>query len=80
MEQSDIEASTNISKITGGYYITCVEYCGAKTIPTHDAIHSLRRLGAPIYGFDTETYHVTKTSQEGSIDHSWPTTFFSTPK
>ncbi|KAI8234125.1 hypothetical protein K4K57_004939 [Colletotrichum sp. SAR 10_99] len=106
MEQSDIEASTNFSKvgvskpqpfwkstppyldqsssyiwrwiwdslvftlrtgveITGGYYITYVEYRGAKTITIHDAIQSLRRLGAPIYGFDTENYHATKKSQEG---------------
>ncbi|KAI8309225.1 hypothetical protein K4K61_001953 [Colletotrichum sp. SAR11_59] len=80
MEQSDIEASTNFSKTTGGYYIAYVEYRGAKTITIHDAIHSLRRLRAPIYGFDTETYHATKKSQEGSIAHSWPTASFSTPE
>ncbi|KAE9566416.1 hypothetical protein CGMCC3_g17431 [Colletotrichum fructicola] len=105
--KSDIEASTNFSKvsplpisgagsgedclvftlrtgvecqITGGYYVTYVEYRGAKNNTIHDVIHSLRRLGAPIYDFDPETYHATKKSQEGSIDRSWPTAFFSTPK
>ncbi|KAF5482929.1 hypothetical protein CGCF413_v015472 [Colletotrichum fructicola] len=66
--------------ITGGYYVTYVEYRGAKNNTIHDVIHSLRRLGAPIYDFDPETYHATKKSQEGSIDRSWPTAFFSTPK
>ncbi|KAF5500008.1 hypothetical protein CGCA056_v014962 [Colletotrichum aenigma] len=57
--------SPSLTSITGGYYITYVEHRGAKTITIHDAIHSLRRLGAPIYGFDPETYHATKKSQEG---------------
>ncbi|KAK1843554.1 hypothetical protein CCHR01_13817 [Colletotrichum chrysophilum] len=50
------------------------------TLKRLQVIHSLRRLGAPIYDFDPETYHATKKSQEGLIDRSWPTAFFSTPK
>ncbi|KAJ0354910.1 hypothetical protein COL26b_002807 [Colletotrichum chrysophilum] len=45
--------------------ITYVEYRGAKTITIHDVIHSLRRLGAPIYGFDPETYDPRKRKGAG---------------
>ncbi|KAF3812041.1 hypothetical protein GCG54_00015591, partial [Colletotrichum gloeosporioides] len=86
--------------VTGGYYITYVEYRGAKTITIHDvsfshlwpplallarcpplganwnltlkqiqAIHSLRRLGAPIYGFDPETYHPNNKAQQAREIH-----------
>ncbi|KPM35653.1 hypothetical protein AK830_g10909 [Neonectria ditissima] len=33
-----------------------VEYRGAKTVTIHDVIHSLKRIGRPIYGFDPETH------------------------
>ncbi|KAK7418530.1 Histone H4 [Neonectria punicea] len=33
-----------------------VEYRGAKTVTIHDVIHSLKRIGRPIYGFDPDTY------------------------
>ncbi|KAF6835230.1 histone H4 [Colletotrichum plurivorum] len=37
----------------------CVLYMesrNAKTITIHDVLHSLRRIGRPIYGFDPETF------------------------
>ncbi|UPK97457.1 hypothetical protein LCI18_008392 [Fusarium solani-melongenae] len=32
-----------------------VEYRNAKTVTINDVIHSLRRIGRPIYGFDPDT-------------------------
>ncbi|KAJ4315224.1 Histone H4 [Fusarium piperis] len=32
-----------------------VEYRNAKTVTIGDVIHSLRRIGRPIYGFDPDT-------------------------
>ncbi|KAH0427846.1 histone H4 [Colletotrichum camelliae] len=45
--------------------VTYVEYRGAKTITIYDVIHSLRRSGAPIYGFDPDTYDPTKRKGPG---------------
>ncbi|KAF4454508.1 histone H4 [Fusarium austroafricanum] len=33
-----------------------VEYRNAKTVTVHDVIHSLTRIGRPLWGFDPETY------------------------
>ncbi|KAF9766063.1 Histone H4 [Fusarium sp. DS 682] len=33
-----------------------VEYRNAKTVTIHDVIHSLTRLGRPLWGFDPDTY------------------------
>ncbi|KAJ4269972.1 hypothetical protein NW762_001644 [Fusarium torreyae] len=42
-----------------------VEYRNAKTVTLHDVIHSLRRIGRPLWGFDPDTYDGTrKTRQE----------------
>ncbi|KAH7160757.1 histone H4 [Dactylonectria macrodidyma] len=40
-----------------------VEYRGAKTVTIHDVIHSLRRIGRPIYGFDPDTYDARKKTK-----------------
>lgn len=37
-----------------------VEYRGAKTVTVYDVIHSLKRIGRPIYGFDPDTYNDRK--------------------
>ncbi|KAF7560618.1 hypothetical protein G7046_g3526 [Stylonectria norvegica] len=42
-----------------------VEYRGAKTVTVYDVIHSLKRIGRPIYGFDPETYDARK-KQKGN--------------
>lgn len=34
--------------------VTYVEYRRAKTVTVYDVIHSLKRIGRPIYGFDPE--------------------------
>lgn len=36
--------------------VTYVEHRAAKTVTTLDVIHSLARIGRPIYGFDPSTY------------------------
>ncbi|KUI68436.1 Histone H4.2 [Cytospora mali] len=41
----------------------CVTYCEyrqAKTITIYDVIHSLKRIGRPVYGFDPETFQPQK--------------------
>ncbi|ROW09529.1 hypothetical protein VMCG_02615 [Cytospora schulzeri] len=41
----------------------CVTYCEyrqAKTITVYDVIHSLKRIGRPVYGFDPETFQPQK--------------------
>ncbi|KAH7149922.1 histone H4 [Dactylonectria estremocensis] len=43
---------------------TYVEYRRAKTITIHDVIHSLRRIGRPIYGFDPDTYDARKKTTQ----------------
>ncbi|KAG8168022.1 hypothetical protein KVR01_003711 [Diaporthe batatas] len=40
--------------------VTYVEYRKAKTVTVYDVIHSLKRIGRPIYGFDPETDKSTK--------------------
>lgn len=40
--------------------VTYVEYRRAKTVTVYDVIHSLKRIGRPVYGFDPETYKPTK--------------------
>ncbi|KAJ4020574.1 hypothetical protein NW766_002063 [Fusarium irregulare] len=37
-----------------------VEYRNAKTVTVQDVIHSLGRLGRPLWGFDPETYYPKK--------------------
>ncbi|KAF7546982.1 hypothetical protein G7Z17_g8043 [Cylindrodendrum hubeiense] len=37
-----------------------VEYRNAKTVTIYDVIHSLKRIGRPIYGFDPDTYDSRK--------------------
>ncbi|TLD16789.1 uncharacterized protein PgNI_01781 [Pyricularia grisea] len=29
------------------------DYCRAKTVTVHDVLHSLKRIGRPVYGFDS---------------------------
>ncbi|RKU46857.1 hypothetical protein DL546_008496 [Coniochaeta pulveracea] len=41
--------------------VTFCEYRNAKTITVSDVIHSLRRLGRPIYGFDPDTHDHSAT-------------------
>ncbi|PHH72730.1 hypothetical protein CDD80_4291 [Ophiocordyceps camponoti-rufipedis] len=43
-----------------------VEHRGAKTVTTLDVIHSLARMGKPIYGFDPMTYDPRKKPQPNS--------------
>ncbi|CAM1511473.1 Fc.00g089860.m01.CDS01 [Cosmosporella sp. VM-42] len=43
-----------------------VEYRGAKTVTVYDVIHSLKRMGRPIYGFDPETYDARKKTKDVS--------------
>lgn len=40
--------------------VTYVEYRRAKTVTVYDVIHSLKRIGRPVYGFDPETYKPVK--------------------
>ncbi|KAK7749047.1 hypothetical protein SLS53_001073 [Cytospora paraplurivora] len=45
----------------------CVTYCEyrqAKTITVYDVIHSLKRIGRPVYGFDPETYNAQKSKDK----------------
>ncbi|KAM0297796.1 hypothetical protein ACHAPM_009077 [Fusarium culmorum] len=37
-----------------------VEYRNAKTVTVQDVIHSLSRMGRPLWGFDLETYNLNK--------------------
>ncbi|KAK6698223.1 hypothetical protein SNK03_011002 [Fusarium graminearum] len=37
-----------------------VEYRNAKTVTVQDVIHSLSRMGRPLWGFDLETYNPNK--------------------
>ncbi|QPC78415.1 hypothetical protein HYE68_009167 [Fusarium pseudograminearum] len=37
-----------------------VEYRNAKTVTVQDVIHSLSRMGRPLWGFDKETYNPNK--------------------
>ncbi|KAG8358031.1 hypothetical protein FVEN_g4093 [Fusarium venenatum] len=37
-----------------------VEYRNAKTVTVHDVIHSLSRMGRPLWGFDPDTYSPKK--------------------
>ncbi|PNY27655.1 Histone H4 [Tolypocladium capitatum] len=51
---------------------TCVifvEHRNAKTITTNDVIHSLRRIGQPVYGFDPDTYDGRKKARQGASKH-----------
>ncbi|KAK5660375.1 hypothetical protein OQA88_12916 [Cercophora sp. LCS_1] len=48
--------------------VTYAEYRNAKTVTVHDVIFALRRIGKPIYGFDPETYTVTKKSSHTEGD------------
>ncbi|PKS09095.1 hypothetical protein jhhlp_003709 [Lomentospora prolificans] len=36
--------------------VSVLEYRGKKTVTVEDVIFALRRLGRPIYGFDSDTY------------------------
>ncbi|ROW05141.1 hypothetical protein VSDG_00009 [Cytospora chrysosperma] len=48
----------------------CVTYCEyrqAKTITVYDVIHSLKRIGRPVYGFDPETYHHHQGAQKTRV-------------
>lgn len=48
----------------------CVTYCEyrqAKTITVYDVIHSLKRIGRPVYGFDPETYHHHQGAQKARV-------------
>ncbi|KAM5348135.1 hypothetical protein ACJ41O_007959 [Fusarium nematophilum] len=45
---------------------TFVEYRNAKTVTVYDVLHSLRRIGRPIYGFDPETFNPNKRSKTGT--------------
>ncbi|KAF9881774.1 histone H4 [Colletotrichum karsti] len=50
----------------------CVEYTeyrNAKTITIYEVIHSLRRIGTPIYGFDPDTYTDPKNRKGGAKHH-----------
>ncbi|RDA96093.1 hypothetical protein CP533_1713 [Ophiocordyceps camponoti-saundersi (nom. inval.)] len=56
-----------VKRISAGIYdeilqscVIYVEYRNAKTITTLDVIHSLARLGRPVYGFDPATYNPSK--------------------
>ncbi|RGP77575.1 histone h4 [Fusarium longipes] len=40
-----------------------VEYRQAKTVTVHDVIHSLSRIGRPLWGFDPDTYNPNKNQQ-----------------
>ncbi|RCI09688.1 hypothetical protein L249_3833 [Ophiocordyceps polyrhachis-furcata BCC 54312] len=44
-----------------------VEHRNAKTITTLDVIHSLSRLGRPVYGFDPATYEPSKKSKKTGV-------------
>ncbi|KAK2613808.1 hypothetical protein N8I77_000690 [Diaporthe amygdali] len=43
--------------------VTYVDYRRAKTVTVYDVIHSLKRIGRPVYGFDPETYKPVKTKE-----------------
>ncbi|CAN8102167.1 unnamed protein product [Discula destructiva] len=47
---------------------TYVEYRQAKTVTVNDVIHSLRRIGRPIYGFDPDTYQPRKGGRKHVVD------------
>ncbi|RDA86954.1 hypothetical protein CP532_6749 [Ophiocordyceps camponoti-leonardi (nom. inval.)] len=47
-----------------GSCVIYVEHRNAKTITTLDVIHSLARLGRPVYGFDPATYEPSKKSKK----------------
>ncbi|KAL4723113.1 Histone H4 [Fusarium chlamydosporum] len=40
-----------------------VEYRNAKTVTVHDVIHSLSRIGRPLWGFDPDTYNPNRKHQ-----------------
>ncbi|PVH83542.1 histone-fold-containing protein [Cadophora sp. DSE1049] len=46
----------DILKVT----VTVVEYQNRKTVTVMDVVFALKRLGRPIYGFDTDTYDATR--------------------
>ncbi|KAH7417905.1 histone-fold-containing protein [Cadophora sp. MPI-SDFR-AT-0126] len=40
--------------------VTVVEYQNRKTVTVMDVVFALKRLGRPIYGFDTDTYDASR--------------------
>ncbi|KAG4427947.1 Histone H4 [Cadophora sp. M221] len=46
--------------------VTIVEYQNRKTVTVMDVVFALKRLGRPIYGFDSDTYDVTKKTKKGT--------------
>ncbi|KAL1873801.1 hypothetical protein VTK73DRAFT_764 [Phialemonium thermophilum] len=40
------------------------EHRQAKTVTVHDVIFALKRMGRPIYGFDPETYELSKAAHK----------------
>ncbi|KAF4977445.1 hypothetical protein FZEAL_6009 [Fusarium zealandicum] len=49
-----------------GDCVIYVEYRNAKTVTVHDVIHSLRRVGRPIYGFDPDTNNAATKARRGA--------------
>ncbi|KAH7370359.1 histone-fold-containing protein [Rhexocercosporidium sp. MPI-PUGE-AT-0058] len=46
--------------------VTIVEYQNRKTVTVMDVVFALKRLGRPIYGFDTDTYDSTARKKKGT--------------
>lgn len=52
----------DILKVT----VTVVEYQNRKTVTVMDVVFALKRLGRPIYGFDTDSYDASRKVKKAS--------------